>query len=81
MRIRDKQEVYYGASLEDCRGHGSDFDPLRHDVGKPIHERSIPAERVLGEQGNALLAEWAELIRTDPAMQEQRSRAAPIGER
>ncbi len=74
-------KVYYGASLEDCRGHGSDFDPLRRDVGKPIHERSIPAERVLGEQGSALLAEWAALIEKTPAMQEERSRHAPIGER
>ena len=74
-------KVYYGASLEDCRGHGSDFDPLRRDVGKRIHERSIPAERVLGAEGSALLAEWAALIEKTPAMQEERSRHAPIGER
>ena len=74
-------KVYYGASLEDCRGHGSDFEPLRIDIGKPIHERTIPAERVLGEQGSALLAEWAALIEKTPAMQEERSRHAPIGER
>ena len=74
-------KVYYGASLEDCRGHGSDFDPLRIDVGKRIHERTTPAERVLGEQGSALLAEWAALIEKTPSMQEERSRHAPIGER
>ena len=41
----------------------------------------LPAERVLGEQGSALLAEWAALIEKTPAMQEERSRHAPIGER
>ena len=56
--------VYYGAALDDCLQYGSDFTPLRNDVGKPIHERTIPAERVLGEEGRALLGEWAALIET-----------------
>ena len=74
-------KVYYGAALDDCLQYGSDFTPLRNDVGKPIHERTIPAERVLGEEGRALLGEWAALIETTGAMKEERSRHAPIGER
>ena len=62
-------KVYYDAAIEDCLLTGSDFAPLRLDVGKPIHERTIPAERVLGDEGRALIAEWAGIVEQDPELQ------------
>ena len=69
-------KVYFGAAIEDCLLNGSDFTPLRHDVGKPILDRTTPAERVLGEEGTALIAEWAELIKNSPELQRQLGQAS-----
>ncbi len=74
-------KVYYAAAIEDCRLVGSDHLPLRGEVARPIHERTTPAERLLGDEGRALIAEWAERIARDPALQRERARMAPIGER
>ena len=74
-------KIYFGASLNDCLQYGSDFKPLRRDVAKPIEQRSIPSACVHGDQGRKLLGEWASLIEETPAMQEERNRHVPIGER
>jgi len=61
-------KVYYAAAIEDCLLTGSDFAPLRHDVGKPINERSTPCEHLLAKEGRDLIAEWAGILENDPAM-------------
>ena len=75
-------KVYYGASLEDCRGHGSDFDPLRIATSASAFTSGASRPSACSaREGSALLAEWVALIEKTPAMQEERSRHAPIGER
>ena len=61
-------KVYYAAAIEDCLLTGSDFAPLRHDVGKPINERSTPCEHLLAKEGRDLIAEWAGILENDPVM-------------
>ena len=67
-------KVYYGAAIEDTLVFGSDFSPMREDVGRPIHQRSTPAERVLGAEGRALLEEWASIIEKDPELRKKLGR-------
>jgi tRNA(Arg) A34 adenosine deaminase TadA len=62
-------KVYYGAAIEDTLVLGADFSPLRTEVGKPINDRDMPAEQVLGDQGRTLLEDWAKVIQQDQALQ------------
>jgi len=61
-------KVYYAAAIEDCLLTGSDFTPLRHDVGKPIQDRTTPAEHVLATEGRNLIAQWASILENDQEM-------------
>lgn len=74
-------KVYYGAVLDDCRQYGSDHMALRDYVSKPIDRRATPSERLLGEEGRALLGEWAAMIEESSSLQEQRNRHPKVGER
>ena len=67
-------KVYYGASIEDTLVLSADFSPLRTEVGKPIHERAIPAEQIYRAQGRALLEDWAKVIAQDQTLQEMMRR-------
>ena len=50
--------LYYAATLEDCAAIGLDLSELRRAVRADLHDRPLPAERVLGEPGRAMLEEW-----------------------
>ena len=52
-------KLYYAASADDTAIFGNDPSRLRREVGKPVAERSMASEQLLGEEGRALLMGWA----------------------
>jgi tRNA(Arg) A34 adenosine deaminase TadA len=54
-------KLYYAASADDTAIFGNDPGRLRREVGKPMGERSLASEQLLGEEGRALLLEWAQM--------------------
>ena len=54
-------KLYYAAAAEDTALFGNDPSRLRREVGNPVAERSMASEQLLGEEGRALLVEWAQM--------------------
>ena len=51
-------KMYYAATLNDCKEIGIGVDGLVQEIGRPLAERWLPAERVLGDDAVAVLNEW-----------------------
>ncbi|MEM1287682.1 MAG: nucleoside deaminase [Pseudomonadota bacterium] len=51
-------KVYYANTLEDCAALGVDCYPLVEHISRPIGERDIPEERLLGPEAHAVLKDW-----------------------
>jgi guanine deaminase len=54
-------KMYYANTLRNCEEIGFDLKPLRNLVRSDLHERTLPAERVLPEEAHAVLDEWTKL--------------------
>jgi len=50
--------LYYANTLQDCDDIGFDLSPLRQLVRSDVHDRTLPAERLLQEEGVAVLELW-----------------------
>ena len=53
-------KLYYANTLKDCDDIGFDLTPLRELVRSDVHDRSLPAERLLAEEGRAVLDLWTQ---------------------
>lgn len=51
-------KVYYASTLSDAEELGFDLKPLRDLVRSDIHDRKLPAERLLPEEARAVLDLW-----------------------
>jgi guanine deaminase len=58
--------MYYAASLNDCNEIGLDVASLRKLVRADLPDRELPAQRLLGIEGRAVLDEWAASPGFDP---------------
>ncbi len=58
--------MYYAASLNDCNEIGLDVASLRKLVRADLPDRELPAQRLLGTEGRAVLDEWAASPGFDP---------------
>jgi guanine deaminase len=58
--------MYYAASLNDCNEIGLDVASLRKLVRADLPDRELPAQRLLGAEGRAVLDEWAASPGFDP---------------
>ncbi len=58
-RIR---KLYYGCGQEDAVAIGFDDTGIYHELAKPLHERSLPAEQVesVGDEARACYGAWLE---------------------
>jgi guanine deaminase len=50
--------MYYANTLDDCTQIGFNLAPLRSLVRSDLHDRALPAERLLGTEGRAVLDLW-----------------------
>lgn len=50
--------MYYANTLRDCEEIGFDLAPLRDLVRSDLHARALPAERLMGPEGRAVLDLW-----------------------
>ncbi len=51
--------MYYANTLKDCEDIGFELAPLRDLVRSDLHARALPAERLMGPEGRAVLDLWA----------------------
>ena len=51
-------KIYYAADKEDAANIGFDDRFFYQEVNKPINQRSIPEERLLQKESQAVLTEW-----------------------
>jgi guanine deaminase len=51
-------KMYYAATLDDCEEIGIGVDGLVEEISRPVSGRTLPAERILGEDARAVLNEW-----------------------
>lgn len=52
--------LYYANTLKDCADIGFKLEPLTNMVRSDLHERSLPAERLLPTEAREVLDEWAD---------------------
>ncbi len=74
MRIAGISKLYYAADLEGSNAALAqlpesarfpiDSAELREQCGRTVGERSTPAEQALAEEATAVIAAWAEMMRT-----------------
>lgn len=50
--------LYYANELKDCEEVGFDLAPLTKMVRSRLHDRSLPAYRLLGAEAREVLDEW-----------------------
>jgi guanine deaminase len=58
--------MYYANTLADCEEIGFDLKPLRKMVRSDLHDRALPAERLLADEALAVIKEWAETPDFEP---------------
>lgn len=58
--------VFYASTLADCEQIGLDVAGLRTMVRADIHDRALPAVRLLGREAREVLDEWAVSPTFDP---------------
>lgn len=51
-------KMYYANTLKDCEDIGFELAPLRALVRSDLHDRALPAERLLGAEGREVLDLW-----------------------
>lgn len=51
-------KMYYANTLKDCEEIGFDLGPLRNLIRSDLHDRALPAERLMGAEGRAVLDLW-----------------------
>ena len=51
-------KMYYAASLADCKEIGIGVDGLVEEIGRPVDSRTLPTERIMGDDARAVLKEW-----------------------
>lgn len=51
-------KMYYANTLKDCEEIGFELAPLRSLVRSDLHDRALPAERVMGSEGREVLDLW-----------------------
>ena len=51
-------KMYYAATLDDCKEIDIGVDGLVEEIGRPLGSRTLPAERILGEDARGVLDEW-----------------------
>lgn len=54
-------KMYYANTLEDCARLGIGTSDLVCEVSKPVGERKLPAERIMGAEAHAVFDEWVTL--------------------
>ena len=59
-------KLYFANKLSDCEALGFDLAPLRQMVRSDLHDRVLPAERILATEAHAVLDEWKTLPTFDP---------------
>jgi tRNA(Arg) A34 adenosine deaminase TadA len=52
-------KMYYAATLKDCAEIGIGTDELVSEIVKPVTQRKLKAEQVMGHEARAVLAEWS----------------------
>lgn len=52
-------KMYYANTLEDCAELGVDCFPLVERIGRPVGQRDIPEERLLGAEAHEVLSQWS----------------------
>jgi len=55
------ERIYFANTRADVAAIGFDDDFLYREIGLPLRERSIPAQRLLGDEALAVFREWLEL--------------------
>ncbi|MDR6951217.1 tRNA(Arg) A34 adenosine deaminase TadA [Ancylobacter sp. 3268] len=50
--------MYYANTLKDCTEVGFDLEPLTRAVRADLHDRALPAERLLAAEAREVLDEW-----------------------
>lgn len=50
--------LFYANTTEDAAGIGFDDAMLYREIALPVRERSLPAERILGDEAIKVFAEW-----------------------
>jgi guanine deaminase len=51
-------KMYYAATLEDCANIGIGIEGLVEEIARPLGSRTLPAERIMGEEARAVLNDW-----------------------
>jgi guanine deaminase len=59
-------KLYFANKLSDCEAIGFDLAPLRQMVRSDLHDRALPAERILATEAHSVLDEWKTLPTFDP---------------
>ena len=51
--------IYYAATLKDCENIGLDLGELVEEVAKPLNERALKSEQILGKESWAVFEQWS----------------------